>query len=277
MKKVIINADDFGYSENNNIAIKKGFEKGIITSTSLLANMTGFEHAIKEIVPQIENIDIGFHFNIMEGKSLSDCNLLCNTEGFFQNSYQKLIIKSKEKIFLNQLEKEFRTQIEKVMAHCKISHIDSHVHTHAIPDIFNLLLKLANEYKIGYIRTQKELPYIVPNKVLSLKFPVNIIKNLLLNTYTYINEKELINYEIKTNDYFIGVLYTGYMDEKSIINGLKQIKKENSVTEVIFHPYYANSIPKEKQHNYEEFLITQNPHLKKEIENMGFVLSDYSA
>lgn len=277
MKKVIINADDFGYSENNNIAIKSGYDNGIITSTSLLANMAGFEHAVKDILPSIPKIDIGFHFNIMEGKSLSETNLLCNSEGYFQNSYQKLIINSKVKSFLSQIEQEFRAQFEKVSKYCKISHIDSHVHTHAIPEIFNLTLKLAEEYGIKYVRTQKELPYIVGNKIFSKKFPINIIKNILLNTYTSINLKQISKTKTKTNDYFIGVLYTGYMDEEAIIQGLKKIDKNNSLTEVIFHPFYSNVIPDDKKHNYEEFLITQNPHFKQKLEDMGFALSDYSA
>ena len=77
--------------------------------------------------------------------------------------------------------------------------------------------------------------------------------------------------EIKTNDYFIGVLYTGMMDENTIINGLKRIKRENSITEVIFHP----TIDKNKKNNYKEFQITQNPNFKKELENLGFELTSY--
>ncbi len=276
MKKIIINADDFGYSENNNIAIKDGYDSGIITSTSLMANMQGFEHAINTIIPAAPNLDLGFHFNIMEGKSLTNCDLLCDANGNFKGSYLNLVINSKKEEYLNQIEQEFRAQIEKVLNKCKISHIDSHVHTHAIPSIFKLTVKLAQEYGIKFIRTQKELPYIVKNKVYNKRFPINIIKNILLNTYTIINMKELQKNSINTNDYFIGVLYTGYMDESAILKGLECIKKDNSVTEIIFHPYLSETISAEKVHNYVEFLITQNTNFKKELEKSGFVLSSYS-
>lgn len=276
MKKIIINADDFGYSKENNEAIKSGFETGIITSTSIMANMDGFEHAINEILPQIPDIDKGFHFNIIEGKSITNPKMLCNNEGYFNNGYKDLIIKSKQKEFLKQAEAEFRAQIEKILSHTEISHIDSHVHTHAIPEIFKLTLKLAEEYKIKYIRTQYEKPYIVAKKVLNTKFPINIIKNVLLNTFTLVNKNSLKNSEVKTNDYFIGVLYTGYMDEDAILNGIKKIREENSVTEIIFHPYLAQDLTLPgKSHNYREYLITQNPNFKKALENSDFVLTNY--
>ena len=97
---------------------------------------------------------------------------------------------------------------------------------------------------------------------------INIIKNILLNTLSYINKKKTN----QTNDYFIGVLYTGFMDEKTIINGLKRIKEYNSTTEIIIHP----CCNPDKKFNFQEFLITKNPNFKEELKNLGFILSNYS-
>ncbi len=272
MKKIIMTADDFGYSKENNTAIKLGYEAGIINSTCIMANMPGFEHAVNEIIPLTPNLNIGFHFNIIEGKSLSDVPLLCDLKGNFNNDFIQILIKSQNKEFMQQTEKEFRAQIEKVLKYCKITHLNSHVHVHAIPAIFNLFIKLAQEYNIKFIRTQKEIPYILPKKSFNGKYPVNIIKNIVLNSFTLINKRRLKGSQINTNDYTIGVLYTGFMDEQSIIKGLKKIKKETSITEIIFHPYYSEEIPAKKENNYKEFLITQNPNFKQELENSGFRL-----
>ena len=46
MKKVIINADDFGYSSAVNLGIIKAYKEGILTSTTLMANMPGCDEAI---------------------------------------------------------------------------------------------------------------------------------------------------------------------------------------------------------------------------------------
>ena len=291
MKKLIINADDFGYSAQNNEAVKLGCESGIITSCSIITNMNGFEHALKEVIPSIPFIDLGFHFNIMEGRSITNPKSLCDTQGYFNNGYLKLIAKSHDPEILKQIEQEFRAQIEKILEHYPISHIDSHVHTHAIPQFFNLITKLAQEYNIKYIRTQREIPYVVPKKLLNKKFPLNTIKNILLNSFSIVNTKTLQGANLKTNDYFIGVLYTGYMDEQAILRGLNKINKintnktnnitgientNNTITEIIFHPYFSSNIPENKTNSYKEFLITQNPNLRQQIENSGFTLSDYS-
>lgn len=277
MKKLIINADDFGLSKGNNEAIKQGFLSGVITSTSLLTNTEGFINATEEILPQISDIDLGFHFNLMEGKSLTKSPLLSNADGTFNNSYGQLILKSTQKDFLNAIEAEFRLQIEKMLKYAQPSHVDSHVHTHAIPNIFKLVSKLAQEYGIKYIRTQKELPYFVAEKSFNTKFALNIIKNILLNTFTAGNVNLLKNNNLKTNDYFIGVLYTGFMDEKAILEGLKKIEKDNSVTEIIFHPYIAleDTDKKGKESNIREFLITQNTSIRKQIEETGFNFTNY--
>lgn len=272
MKRIIINADDFGYSEENNEAIKLGYEAGIITSSSILTNTKGFEQAKNEILPQIPNIDLGFHFNIIEGKSITNPSLLCDNNGFFNNSYLQLINKSKDSNFKLQIENEFRAQIEKILPFHSISHIDSHVHTHAIPEIFKIVVNLADEYNIKYVRTQKEIPYITLKESINSKFPINIVKNILLNYFTYTNTKFLQKRNINTNDYFVGVLYTGMMTEKTIIDGLRKNRKDNSLTEVIFHP----TTDTQRNNNYIEFKTTQNPNFKKELENLGFMLTKYS-
>ena len=56
--KIIINADDFGYNATVNRAIIKSFQRGLISSSSLMANMPGFEDAIG-LVREHRNEDDG--------------------------------------------------------------------------------------------------------------------------------------------------------------------------------------------------------------------------
>ena len=44
--RVIINADDFGFSKGVNLGILESFENGVVTDTSLMCNMPCFDHAI---------------------------------------------------------------------------------------------------------------------------------------------------------------------------------------------------------------------------------------
>lgn len=269
MKKVIINADDFGYSANKNEAIKLGVQSGVITASSIITNMEGFNQAVLEILPEIPFVDLGFHFNIMEGKSLTNPSLLTDNRGFFNRSYLYLILNSNSKMLQKQIEIEFKTQIERILKYKHISHIDSHVHTHAIPAIFNIVKNLAVEYNIPFIRTQHEIPYKVPNTPISKSYCINTVKNILLNSFTYINKKNINN--ISTNDYFIGVLYTGGMTKQTVIEGLKKIPDENSLTEIIIHP----SIKLDKKKD-REFEITQDTNFMLELEQLECILASFS-
>ena len=167
MKKFILNADDFGMSEAYNRAVLEGYEFGILKSTSLTANGEAFEEACKKVIPACPDLGVGIHLNIIEGKALCpDLDQLTDNQGNFNNSFGALLLKSlnpNNKAFMEQIEKEFRAQIEKVMSRTKVTHIDSHVHTHSIPKIFELTAKLAKEYGIKQIRTQFEKPYLMPD------------------------------------------------------------------------------------------------------------------
>ena len=282
-KKFILNADDFGMSEYYNKAVLDGKNNGLLTSASLCANGDNFEQAINDIIPQCHDLSVGIHLNIIEGKSLTKCPMLTDSDDNFNNGYIALILKSFNKEFIRQVEQEFRAQIEKIMNCTKVDHIDSHVHTHAIPNIFRLTAKLADEYKIPYIRTQYEKPYITPSvkKHFNTKYPPNILKIILLNTFTMLNRPVVKKYNLKTNDYLIGVGYTGMMDSKTIEYGLKNIRKD-CIAEALIHPCkYDNTntpafTPTPDSHHF-EYLITQDNDLGDKINKFGFDLVNHSS
>lgn len=264
MKNFILNADDFGLSEYHNNAILKGYEYGILTSASIMVNEEkSFLNAI-EIIQKCPDLSIGIHLNIMEGKALTHCPLLADKNGNFNNSYLYLILNQRNKNVIKQIEAEFREQIEKaIRCGIKIEHLDSHVHTHAIPELFKITLALAKEYNIPYVRTQMEKPYFVFPKCFSIKFLINLIKVALLNFFTAINRKNLAKYNLQTNDNIIGVCYTGMMDSKIISAGLKKYK--NKTVEIVIHPCLYND-NRENSHS-KEFLITQDEILKANFLN----------
>ena len=273
-KKFILNADDFGMSKAFNRAVLDGYHNGFLTSASLCANGKAFNAAVNEIIPECPNLGLGVHLNIIEGRSLTKAPLLTNKKGKFNNGFLSILLKSHDESFLNQVEFEFRTQIETVMNYTKVDHIDSHVHTHSISNLFKITAKLAKEYNIPYIRTQYEEMYFVPSirKHLNLKYPPNILKILLLNYFTSINKKVVEEYGLKTNDNLIGVGYTGLMDDLTIEYGLRAIE-DSHITEALIHPcHYATS---NKNQHYTEFLITQNKALKDKIARLGFEITNY--
>lgn len=278
-KKFILNADDFGMSQAFNTAVLEGYSSGILKSASLVANGDAFEEACKDVIPACPDLGVGVHLNVIEGKSLcSRLDKLTDSEGNFNNSFGKLLLKSldtKNNNFMEQLEKEFRAQIEKVLAHTGVSHIDSHVHVHSIPRIFELVAKLAKEYEIKQIRTQYEKPYIIPDvfKHLTIKYPINLIKVALLNFFTLINENTVQKYGLNTNEYLLGVTYTSMMNSLAISYGLMAIRYDKVIAEALIHPCrYENGTI---DNHFTEFQITKNMKLKEKIEKLGYEITNY--
>lgn len=274
-RKFILNADDFGMSSAHNKAVLDGYNFGILKSASLCANGEAFDEAVNEIIPKCQKISTGVHLNIIEGKSLTHVPLLTDEKSIFNNSYISLIIKSFDKNFMKEVEDEFRAQIEKIREKTKIDHIDSHVHTHAIPNIFKLVVKLAKEYNIPYIRTQFERPYFIPNKnkYFNVKYMINILKIILLDSFTIINKINLRDQGLNTNDYLIGVGYTGMMDDMTIEYGLKVLKNKDFIAEALIHP--CNYLIKDE--HYIEFLITQSENLKNKISEMDIKIINHNS
>lgn len=273
-KKFILNADDFGMSKAFNKAVLDGYNHGFLTSASLCANGEAFEPAVNEIIPECPNLGIGVHLNIIEGFSLE------NNEKF-TNSYLQLMHLANNELFLSKVEKEFRLQIEKVLNYSKVDHLDSHVHVHGIPKIFELTCKLAKEYEIKQVRTQFEKLYFVSDfkKHINMHYPLNILKIILLNSFTVKNKEVIKNYGLQTNDYIIGVGYTGMMDDKTVLEGLSAIKEnvqKEVIIEALIHPCNFGGITFKNQH-YTEFLITQNMDLKDKIQRLGFEITNYKS
>ena len=266
-KKLIFTADDFGYDEYFNNAVFKAFKEGMLNSAALMPNCEGFEQAV-EMFKDMNGCHLGVHLNIIEGNALS-------TGENFKNWFFKIWQKTYDKNYMNFLEKEFRAQIEKVLTYYKADMINSHVHTHAIPKIFELTCKLAKEYEIPYIRTQFEKPYYVKGKVLKPCYPINMAKVVLLNSFTLKNRKVAARYGLKTNDYLIGVNYTANMDVDTVRFGLRVLPNKSQTTEILVHPcYYENTenlTPSQNQH-YKEFQVFIDKELQEEIKEQGWVL-----
>lgn len=272
-KQLIINADDFGMSTEVNGAVLNAYKNGILTSTSLMANAPAFDDAVS-LLKELQGLSIGVHLNIIEFSTLKkerkQKSLLYDKNGKFNNGFIALLIKSCNKSFLEEVEEEFRLQIETILSTVSADHIDSHVHVHAIPQIFKIVCKLAQEYGIKNIRTQLEYPYTVPDikKYFSLKYPINWIKLLLLNFFTLINKRHMKKYNLNTNENFIGVNYTGFMDKNTVEPALKKVEKR---TEMVLHPSLDKTLTR-----YQEYLALTDKQLIQKIKQSDIELVNFS-
>ncbi|MGM0710469.1 chitin disaccharide deacetylase [Brevibacillus parabrevis] len=142
--KLIVNADDFGYSKGVNLGIIEAHRAGVVTSTTTMVNMGGFEHAV-QLARETPTLGVGIHLVLTCGAPVShDVPSLTDEHGRFHRGYDYLGTTSPEDV-----EKELRSQIEKYLATgLAPTHIDSHHHVHAHAAILPIVLRLAQEYRL---------------------------------------------------------------------------------------------------------------------------------
>ena len=137
------------------------------------------------------------------------------------------------------------------------------------------MCRLAKEYGIKQVRTQFERPYLIPDlyKHLNRTYLINLVKLLVLDTFTIYNESLVHKYGLKTNDYLIGVTYTSMMDALAVSYGVMSVNRNNITVEAIIHPRrYDDGVI---DNHFSEYKIMRNKKLKDKIEKLGFEITNY--
>jgi hypothetical protein len=153
-----VNADDLGLSKGVNYGILDAFETGIVSSASLLMNMSTTDHAVKLF--ENKKIGIGVHLNVTLGKPLKYNPCLVDDHGFF---HKKQDVKDHT---LEWIIEEFECQIKSALeTKLNITHLDSHHHIHMWnEDIFLASLALSKKYGLK-IRCDKAYAYMTHDRI----------------------------------------------------------------------------------------------------------------
>jgi predicted glycoside hydrolase/deacetylase ChbG (UPF0249 family) len=257
MKKVIINADDFGLTRGVNEGILKAHQEGILTSATLLVNMPGFDQAV-ELAGANPDLGVGVHLNILRGRPLSPADSvesLLSQENRFIPSVGNLLCRlMRKRLAYDEVEREFRAQVERVQnAGIIPSHIDSEKHIHMIRPLFRIVLKLAKEYKIDRVRFIKESCF-------SLR-PGQMLKSMFIALASTSMKKTLVREGIRSPDRFYGVCDSGRITASKLIQAFQ--KTEEGVTEIMVHPGFITQEMIELEKKIGPYYI--NKHREKEL------------
>lgn len=147
MKHLILNADDFGYSYGVNYGIIESHLRGVLTSTTLMAGMPGFDHAVS-LAKAHPSLGVGVHLTLTCGrpvltdhKTFTEPNGDFHSQAYYHNEEQPL---DKDEVY-----REWKAQIEKVLAAgIEPTHLDSHHHVHTFRGLENVFVRLAREYDL---------------------------------------------------------------------------------------------------------------------------------
>ena len=142
--KLIVNADDFGYSKGVNLGIVEAHVNGVVSSATMMVNMPGFEHAVR-LAKENPRLGVGVHLVLTCGNAVHpDVPSLTDHNGAFLRGSKHLMAASPEDI-----EREFAAQIERFLqSGLLLSHLDSHHHVHAHEAVLPIVLQLAERYQV---------------------------------------------------------------------------------------------------------------------------------
>lgn len=147
--KLIVNADDFGYTRANTEGIVEGYRKGIVRSTTALCNMPWLEYG-RDLAKDCPGLGIGVHLTLTLGRSLTGVKSFTDAQG---NFLSKKDIGS-ARLDMKEVYDEWKAQIERyiqVFGHTP-THLDSHHSVHDLnEDHKAVALKLGREYGV-YVR-----------------------------------------------------------------------------------------------------------------------------
>lgn len=151
MKRLIINADDFGYDEGVVRAVSELHAAGLVSSTSCMTNMPAWPQAA-DYLRRHPELGAGVHLVFNDGAPVlppEQVPALVDGEGRFLGDRE--ILRSLKRGTTAQLRAEFRAQVERYRRDVgrPPDHLDNHCAVSYVrPDRFKVTLELARETRL---------------------------------------------------------------------------------------------------------------------------------
>ena len=143
MRKLVVNADDFGFTRDVNQGIVQAHRQGILTATTLMATGAAFDDAVR-LAQENPALDIGIHL-VLVGEApfpATVAQLVCAVALGRVPIYDQL-----------------QAQVQRILnAGLKPTHLDTHKHTHLLPPVLDAVAHLSEEYRIPWVRRPFDLP-----------------------------------------------------------------------------------------------------------------------
>lgn len=223
-----INADDFGWTEAHNRAVKRA--AGVLTHASLMACGDAVENAAL-VASHLPGLSVGAHLQLCEGQPLTRALFhtdLTQPSGAFYDGLSPLLASYlRGRLPLSAIEAEWRAQIERLLRlGLKLSHLDGHKHVHILPPLLSLTCRLARVYEIPYVRT--------PLEKASGRAVKRLPGYLSLSGLAWLGKKVVRRHGLQTADHFTGFSESGRMTEADLLSAI--VRARPGLTEIMVHP-----------------------------------------
>ncbi|MBL8186637.1 MAG: ChbG/HpnK family deacetylase [Acidobacteria bacterium] len=267
IRRLILNADDYGLCSEVNVAIEELIEAGRLNDVSVLANGNELDSAVRFLRAHTQ-VSIGVHLNAIEGLPLSNAANVKNLIGSngTWTGLRKLMLRwaARPTAVSRVVELEWRMQIELLLERgLRLSHADSHQHVHAFPPAWRIAVKLCSEYGIPSLRFPRERNALPMRRVGAFALGASLAASRLMAGGT----------GLRHNEHFLGFKRAGAYGFQELVNDLRQIPA--GVAELALHPSTADGIPYPNLFGNHERLALLDSSWPEAIAELGIELTTW--
>ncbi|HTO88661.1 MAG TPA: hopanoid biosynthesis-associated protein HpnK [Thermoanaerobaculia bacterium] len=277
MRRLIVTGDDFGNSREVNLAIVEAHDRGILTNASLMVSGDAASEAIA-LARSRPGLSVGLHLVVADGRAAlpaSQIRRLVDGAGRFRAGLIRQGLRYQfSRGARSELAREVRAQLERFEeTGLALSHVDGHHHMHLHPTVLQILLSLADRFRIPAIR--------LPHEELSLAVlldrrgvPSKVLSSLIFRLLRVRGQRRLAAAGIPVSDRVYGLLATGRITEDYLLGLIPRIRSND--VELYCHP--AAALPGERFHGPpasgpEEFAALLSERVKDALRRSRFVLA----
>jgi hopanoid biosynthesis associated protein HpnK len=243
VRRLIVNADDFGLTAGVNRAIVEGNRQGVVTSATLMANAPASAAAI-DLAKSQPGLKTGCHVVLIDGVPLS-ANLpsLTNGSSRFRSSLKQFAIAAvRKQIAAEEIEREVEAQIRKIQSSgIALTHFDSHKHTHMFPHVLRPLLRAARACGIRAVRNPFEPMRSWPTDMV-LSTPGLWLRSagvMAFGMFAAEFRRAIKEHGMASTDGTVGIAVTGLLDQQKLLRILEALPE--GTWELVCHPGYSDA------------------------------------
>jgi predicted glycoside hydrolase/deacetylase ChbG (UPF0249 family) len=255
-KKLVVNADDFGFTRDVNRGIVEAHREGILTATTLMATGAAFDDAVR-LAKENPTLDVGCHL------------VLVGSPGFPETVAKLVVNLRRIKIY-----DELASQVRRILdAGLQPTHLDTHKHTHLLPPVLNAVARISQEFGIPWVRRPFDFPLQAGSAGLG-KRAVSGAFGVVRSRFAQV----LRRYGCRSTDQFAGFQMTGNYNAGylvALIHGLPE-----GSTEFMCHPgrcteELRSARTRLKESREQELNALTAPEVRAALQDAGVELVSY--
>jgi len=251
VRRLIVNADDFGFTSGVNRAIVEAHTHGVVTSSTLMANGPAFAEAVV-LAKANPRLSVGCHVVLIDGEPVVDARQLPSltglspttpsfaTQGQFRDGLKTFAARAVAgRMNADEIMAEARAQIRKIQAAgISVSHVDTHKHTHLFPKILRPVLRAAAECGVRAVRNPfgPRMPLRSSQLLRRPKLWTRYAEVRVLSRFAGKFREAVDSEGFATPDGTLGIEVTGTLDE-TLFYAIAQSIPEGT-WEFVCHPGY---------------------------------------